>query len=219
MSGMDLVEKIEAWLKEPEDEAKMEVMFSKEESDILHTIRRFKFLRNKNCEEAERQKTDLDVNAVFRIKEKEREISLLLKEQLMKQMNILLSAGNIDGWLEIMAWFSLLKGELPLWNKFWEFHVMERVCDIFKQELMAFSEHGMVVSVLAFRNVQELTDTYFKSIFLCRRIEYGVEPIDEIFDYIREKRLSPAFIKSIVKNSQINDKGKVMGRIESRCWN
>ena len=66
--------------------------------------------------------------------------------------------------------------------------------------------------------MQELTDAYFKVIFLCRRLEYGVEPEEEIMEYIQKMKFSDVVIHSIISEAQIFNKEKVLKAIEERCW-
>ena len=65
--------------------------------------------------------------------------------------------------------------------------------------------------------MQELTDAYLKTIFLCRRIEYGIEPMDEIIEYAESKKLSMVFIHGIIDKAQIYNKEKVIKAIEDWC--
>ena len=55
-------------------------------------------------------------------------------------------------------------------------------------------------------------------IFLCRRIEYGVEPTGEIIEYIEKKQFSDLFIRGIIQAAQIFNEEKVIKEIEERCW-
>lgn len=196
----------------------LEHFFLPEEREVLRTICQLETL---DCLVTRKIEKDAERNSAveaFIRAEQEAEISFLLKEQFMHQMDILLSKGTVEAWLEIMIWYSLLEEKKMLVEDFWEFPVLRAVIDIFMRELGAFVEERVDrISVLSLHNMQELTDAYLKTIFLCRRIEYGVEPMDEIIGYMENKKLSMVFIHGIVDMAQIYNKEKVIKAIEEWC--
>ncbi len=196
----------------------LEHFFLPEEREVLRTICQLETL---DCLVTRKIEKDAERNSAveaFIRAEQEAEISFLLKEQFMHQMDILLSKGTVEAWLEIMIWYSLLEEKKMLVEDFWEFPALRAVIDIFMRELGAFVEERVDrISVLSLHNMQELTDAYLKTIFLCRRIEYGVEPMDEIIGYMENKKLSMVFIHGIVDTAQIYNKEKVIKAIEEWC--
>lgn len=196
----------------------LEHFFLPEEREVLRTICQLETL---DCLVTRKIEKDAERNSAveaFIRAEQEAEISFLLKEQFMHQMDILLSKGTVEAWLEIMIWYSLLEEKKMLVEDFWEFPALRAVIDIFMRELGAFVEERVDrISVLSLHNMQELTDAYLKTIFLCRRIEYGVEPMDEIIGYMENKKLSMVFIHGIVDMAQIYNKEKVIKAIEEWC--
>jgi len=96
--------------------------------------------------------------------------------------------------------------------------MLKLMLDIFVAELKEFYGNGSSISVLAFHSMSELSEVYFTTIFLLRRIEYEVEPVDEIIRHIEEYKLSPIYIMYIVQEAKINDKDKVIKTVENWCW-
>lgn len=212
---MDLNEKLQYWRQRPKDEGILEHLFLPEEKEILRTICRFEALDHLITQKIEADGEKNSAVEAFIRAEQEKEISFLLKGQFMRQMDILLSKGTVEAWLEIMIWYSLLEEKKILVEDFWEFPAMRAVIDIFMKELDAFiGKREGRISVLTFHNMQELTDAYLKTIFLCRRIEYGIEPMDEIIEYAESKKLSMVFIHGIIDKAQIYNKEKVIKAIE-----
>ena len=115
-----------------------------------------------------------------------------------------------------MVWYSLAKETRC--RSFREFFALRKMIDAFVKEINAPCEKERQISVLSLHNMEELTEVYFKTVFLCRRIEFGVEPVDEIIDYIKGKKFSYVFIQGIVQEAWIFDKKKVMKTIEELCW-
>ena len=215
---MDLNEKIQCWKQNPKDKGILKHFFLPEEREVLETIYQFETLDHLVTQKIEEDGEKNSLAEAFIRAEHEAEISILLKERFMCQMDILLAKGTIEAWLEIMIWYSLLEEKKMIVEDFWEFPALRAVIDIFIKELNAFienKENG--ISVLTFHNMKELTDTYLKIIFLCRRIEYGVDPVDEISGYIKNKKLSMVFVHGIVDTAQIYNKEKVIRAIEEWC--
>ncbi len=223
MSDIDqwnLNDKIQYWKKDPGDKDSMRVLFSSEEYDILDAVYQFEIFDRAVTERLEKAKLTGSISETFIRVEEEAEISVLLKERFMRQMDILLEKGTAEAWIEIMIWYSLLEEEKLIVEDFWEFPALRTMIDIFMKELNVFLEKGGAsrISILSLHNMQELTDAYFKVIFLCRRIEYGVEPVDEIIEYIEKKQFSDTFIRAIIQTAQIFNEEKVISIIEEWCW-
>ena len=64
-------------------------------------------------------------------------------------------------------------------------------------------------------NINHESKTYYKIVFLLRRIEYDVEPKDEILYFMAEKKLSLTVIETILHNSQIYNIKKIERALES----
>lgn len=216
-----LNDKIQYWKNRPDDEEMMEALFSKEERSILNTIRQFEEYDDLITQKLETDHKIGSIAEIFIRVEAETEISALLKEQFMCQIDVLLAKGMAEAWMEIMIWYSLLEEKKFIIEDYWEFPVLRTMIDIFIQELNAFLSEGQAntISILSLHNMQELTENYFRVIFLCRRIEYGVDSADEIMEYIGKKEFSPVFIRGIIQTAQIFNKEKVIRTIEEWCWN
>ena len=210
---MNLNDKICLWKEHPEDEEQLRGLFIAEEWDILNIIHKFEIFRNV-MEEEENIRCRQDNMTVFIQAEKEMEISFELKEKFLSRIGVLLATKTVEAWLEIIIWYSLLAEKKLIIEDFWEFPVLRIMIDIFVKELNAFLEKGNSISILSLNCMQKLTDVYFKTVFLCRRIEFGIEPVKEIGEYIKEKNFSFAFIESIVYEAQIFNKEKVMEAVK-----
>lgn len=212
---MKLNDRIHCWMRNTEDKEILQ-SFSEDERNMLSTICKYKMLDDVITQKTEGDGKQEDIpNILFKL-EKESEISLQLKEQFICKVNTLMSKGTIEAWMEIMAWYSLSKETRCRY--FWEFSILRKMIDIFVKEINSSWEEEGQLSVLSLHNMEELTDVYFKVVFLCRRIEFGVEPVSEIIDYIKRKKFSHAFIQGVVQEAWIFDKEKVMKTIEGLCW-
>jgi hypothetical protein len=189
-------------------------MFSIEEMNILNTVREFEQLRAVMLQEGEEA---AGIEATLQRVEREKAISFQLKGVLFERINILLEKESIEAWYEILTWYQWLNAK-QLLHRFWEFHMLKIFLDVFIAELKEFYNSQAPISVLLFHSMTELSEVYFKTVFLLRRIEYGIEPVDEIVDYIGKYRLSPIYIQHIVNESKINDKEKVIKTVESWCF-
>lgn len=216
----NLNDKIQYWKSNPEDRGRLRTLFSPEEYDILDTVRQFESFDCMVMEKLERENLIGSISETFIRVEEEAEISALLKSRVMHQMDILLGRGTAEAWIEIMIWYSLLEEKKLIVEDYWEFPALRAMIDIFMKELNAFLENGEThrISILSLHSMQELTDAYFKIIFLCRRIEYGVEPVEEIMEYIERERFSDIFIRGIIQAAQIFNEEKVIKTIEEWCW-
>lgn len=70
------------------------------------------------------------------------------------------------------------------------------------------------ISVMQFHDMEEMLETYYRTIFLCRRIEYGIGPENELINYICKKKLSYIYVMYILEKEQIDNKEKVKKKIE-----
>ena len=164
----NLLDKIEYYMENPEDEDMLKTIFSEEERDILRTMTEFDQLKNT---EPKKELKDINEKVEFFLftVDREKDISLRLKEQVMRQMNILLEKGQAEAWLEIMTWHKILKNK-GFTDSFWEFNVLEVMLEIFKEEMK--DVQSAAIPVLGLRNMDELTEIYFRMVFLIRRITY-----------------------------------------------
>lgn len=217
MNKCSLIDKIEYYLKHSKEDDVLKVMFSKEEWELLDTIRKFEDLRASRNEKDDLGEDKAGRNERFLNRlEAEKDISFQLKEKLFCQMNKLLEAGSPEAWMDILAWYQLVNGK-QLVHRFWEMHVLKTLLDIFTEELKTYCENGSPISVLRLHNLDELTEAYFKTIFYLRRIEYDIEPMNEIMNDIKKQRFSVTFISIILMETKIYDKEKVLEKIESWC--
>lgn len=212
----NLNDKIQYWKEQPDDKETLTSLFSPMEYDILETIGRFEILDKYVTSELAKECKEESVEGVFIKVEQEAEISLLLKKSFMRQMDFLLAKGSTEAWMEIIIWYSLLEEREFIIHDYWEFSVLNIMIYTFVKELNAFLDRGEVfrISILSLHDMEELIDTCFRVIFLCRRVEYGIEPMKEIVEFIKAKKLSDVFVSGIVEKAQIYNKDKVIKTIE-----
>lgn len=208
-----LLDRIEYYLEHPADERKASMMFSAEEQNILHTIREFEKLRYEmkweNKKPVSKEDNARFIDEIFRKKEKERDISFRLKKGFTDWIDILLKEGGIEAWIDILIWYRLLKEKNLIVDKFWEFPILGTMLKAFIEELRRFDDCGSAISILAVHSLEELTDIYFHLVFLLRRVEYQVEPKDEILDYLVKKRISLTIVDVVLEDARIFDEEKV----------
>ena len=72
---------------------------------------------------------------------------------------------------------------------------------------------------MTLRTMKELTDSYFTIVFFLRRIEYGVEPVNELRSYLLEDNLSLTVVEVILEDARKFDKRKVKSAIDSWAGN
>lgn len=101
---------------------------------------------------------------------------------------------------------------------FWEFYVLHAMIRIFVDEVNSVIAENGQISMLSLHSMQELTDSYFKTLFLLRRIEYEIEPMEEIKEYIDDRKLSRYFIEGIIRETRIFNADKVKKKMEELCW-
>lgn len=209
-----MIEKIEYCLEHSEDESEVQKMFQPTEWDVLLAMKEYKQclrqIEKKYPQEevGSRKKMEIQLEQM----DDEKEAILNLKEKMLFQLDILLEKGTLDAWCEILVWYRFMIQE-KLVTRFWEFYVLKIMLDIFVKEC----NKGTAVSVLQIRNMNELYDVYFKTLFLLRRIEYEIEPMGELADFLVERNLSSIYVQGVLKEAQIYDKDKVKRVIESWC--
>ena len=210
---MNLVDKLGYYMEHIANRDDWCNMFSVEEVKILDVVYEFNRLRATMTGENDTAGMEATLQRV----EQEKSISFQLKEAVFEQINKLLSKESIEAWYDIFAWYQWLTAN-QLSHRFWEFHMLKLMLDIFVAELKEFYSNGSFISVLTLHSMAELAEVYFTTIFLLRRIEYEVEPVDEIIRHIDEYKLSPIYIMYIVQEAKINDKDKVIKTVENWCW-
>lgn len=219
-----LIDRIEYFMGHPEDGDSLYAMFSVEERNILRTIRTFEQIRKGTKELGKGRKDsveDIDefTEIIFRKRERERNISFQLKEQMVEQINRLLKKGEAEAWLDILAWYQLLKGKNVIIDKFWEFPVLATMLKAFQKELELYYSEGSPISVLILHTMDELTDSYFAIVFMLRRIEYDVESMNELRYALLKETLSLTVVKTVLEEANIFDKGKVQRAIDGWIGN
>ena len=213
-----LIKRLSAYIENTENEEYFQSMFSLEEQNILQTVAEFEKMRwkhNEKLKEISSMTKSRKIDTIFQIKEQERVVSFKLREQLIEQMNSLLRQRSINAWMDILTWYHLLKHKKLAVDKFWEFFVLEIMLKAFYEELKLMDMGRGHVSVLLLCSMEELTETYYKIVFLLRRIEYDVEPNDEILYFMAEKKISLTVIETILHNSQIYNIKKIERALES----
>lgn len=195
-----LVDKIEYYIEYPEDENRLKDIFTVEERDILDIMDKFVQLKL-----TAPQKKARDVNEEVEIflegVDREKEISLCLKQKIIRQLDILLGKGSTEAWMEIITWYQILKHKGIIVDSYWEFPILADMIKIFKEETQSMDNNE--ISVLSLHSMKELTEVYFRMVFMVRRMAYGVEVNDEIVDYKAGKKLFPVFIKVLAEDNDI----------------
>ncbi len=216
----NLNDKMQYWKEHPDDEGMLGVLFSQTECRILDTFRQFETFDELITQKLKRAHLDGSVAETFIRVEEEAELSFRLKGYFIEQMDFLLAKGTPEAWMDIMIWYSLLEERKFIIQDYWEFPALRKMIDVFMKELNAFLARGKTfhISILSLHSMEELMDAYFRVIFLCRRVEYGIEPMKEIVEYIKKKKFSDVFISGIIEKAQIYNEGKVIKMIEEQCW-
>lgn len=195
-----LIDRIKYYMDHPEDKDTLKNIFTAEELDILYTISEFERMEAQIPQKKGKDAAE-EVEIFLTGVDREKEISFRLKEKVMCQLDILLGKGSTEAWIEMMTWYRLLKNKKLIIESFWEFPVLENMLKIFSEETKSM-KNGEIF-VLALRNMKELTEMYFRMVFMLRRMAYGAEVTDEIVDYITGKELFPVFIKVMAEDSSI----------------
>ena len=213
MDNMRLVDKLNYYVEHSTHSQLISPLFSEKEWLILNTVHDFENLRITMAQDTS---TKSGIESTLQRMEKEKEISFQLKQQFINQIDCLLAQESIEAWLDILTWYQWLDAK-QLLHRFWEFHILKIVLDIFISELKAFSNNESTVSVLTLHSMEEIANTYFSILFLLRRIEYDIEPVDAITDSVKKFCLSPIFIHHIIKKAKIYNKEKV-SKVITNWW-
>lgn len=195
-----LINRIEYYVKNLEDESVWKHLFSSEERAVLEAIRELEQLRAAAPQKKPKDENE-EVELFLAGVDRDKEASLRLKERVLHQVDILLEKGEPAAWLEIMTWYQVLKKKGLLVNVYWEFPVLRDMIKIFKEEMKNVSSNE--IYVLALHNMKELTEIYFRMIFMVRRMAYGVNVTDEILDYLTGKQMFPVFLKVLGEDNHI----------------
>lgn len=212
----NLIDKIEYCLQHPEDETKLKQIFQETEWSVLSAMKEYKLCLRQIERKSEQEKSDKKHSMEKQLEQmdEEKETILRLKEKMLIQLDILLKAGTVESWCEILVWYRFVIQE-KLAARFWEFYILRIMLDIFIEEC----NKGKDISVLQLHSMKEINEIYFKTVFSLRRIEYEIESMDELDDFVREYNLSHLFLNKVLKEAQIYDKNKVKQIIENRWEN
>lgn len=203
----NLIEKIEYCLQYPEEEEKLREMFLPTEWDVLSSMKKYK----QRVRQIEKEGLGEERTAEYQLErmDAEKEAILDLKEKMLKHLDILLATETAEAWCEMLVWYRFVIQE-KLAARFWEFYVLKTVLDIFLEECRKETE----ISVLSLHSMKEMSEVYFRTVFLLRRLEYEVEPMDEWAEYAKGRKLSDTFLQRVLKEAQIYDKNKVKRMME-----
>lgn len=214
MGMRNLMEKIEYCLEHPMEENVLKEMFSDTEWNILSAMRSYKQRQSEmnavfsQEKYASLSKMELDLEKM----DYEKEAILHLKKSVIIQLDILLAAGTIEAWCEMLIWYKfIIQEKLP--QRFFEFYVLKIVLDVFVQECNC--REFNFLSAMQMHSMKEVQNAFFRTVFMLRRIEYDIEPLEEVCDYIRNRGFSDIYLLQVLKEGQINNKDKVRKAIES----
>lgn len=196
----NLIDKIKYYVENPEEESTLKCIFSQEERDILDAARELEQLKMTAPEEKPQNESE-EVEIFLAGVDREKEANLRLKQRFMRQMDILLGRGEPTAWLEIMTWYQVMKKKGLMVNVYWEFPILKNMIKIFKEEMQNVSNKE--IYVLAIHNMKELTEIYFRMVFMVRRMAYGLNVTDEILDYLTGRQLFPVFLKVLGEDNHI----------------
>ncbi|MBR6770479.1 MAG: hypothetical protein IKM28_04450 [Lachnospiraceae bacterium] len=215
-SKKKLAERIEDYMKYTEKDEVRE-MFSQEEWEILSALQEGEQLRavhsiGETVGEDGQRKEDKTIQVLERL-DAEKEVSFRLKEATMTWINQLMQQGTVDSWIQIFTWYQLLDRKQWL-HRFWEFHLLKIVLDIFMEELKAANGQIGTVSVLSIHSIEELFQRYFELVFLLRRLEYDLEEDNECMDEIKKCGFSLIFISMVLETGRIDNKEKVIRKLQ-----
>lgn len=220
LEGKTLEEKIKFYLQYQGDIEGFHSVFSDTEWNVLCALQRYEELRIQLNMIVNSAPTGLNQEEAMILElemmDCERDSILMLKRQMSIQLDILLQQERINAWCEILVWYQYVI-QKDLAHRFWEFYVLKIILNIFVIEHKEKGQTGKPPSVMQLHGMKELQDVYFKTVFLLRRLEYEVEPMDELREYIKERGFTSTFVNYILENAQINNKEKVRKAIESWC--
>ena len=201
------------------------LIFKEGELDVYHTIDEL-FALHKNDKEPkitlkklssikEADELMKQTDCFFNKMESEKELSILLKEQLLAYVDGLLQKTDWNAWREMVLWTRRHECRDLLYC-FWEFYLLKKSVAIYSEETIQYYENGDIPSIIQMGSFQELSETYFKLLFLLRRLVYDIAPEEEkdIIDYIMDRKVSVVFIKHVIEHNQIENKEKVYKRLE-----
>ncbi len=195
-----LIDKIGYYVENPEDENTLKNIFSQEERSLLDAVRELELVKAAAPEEKP-ENVNEEVEMFLAGVDRDKEASLRLKERVLHQMDILLGRGEPAAWLEIMTWYQVLQRKGLLVNVYWEFPILKNMIKIFKEEMQDVSNKE--IYVLAIHNMKELTEIYFRMVFMIRRMAYGVNAADDILDYLTGRQIFPVFLKVLGEDNHI----------------
>lgn len=212
---ISLLDKIEYFIDHPEDEEYFLSMFTAEERGILYVIQDFEqkryIMRIGEINNSDRSRV---MEEVFRSMEQEREISFLLKKRMDAHIDFLLKQEKIDAWMEILMWYRFLDGKGIIVNRFWEYPILGTMLNAFMEEIKLYYGKGNFMSILKIHSMEELLDTYFRIVFWLRRIEYDVEPVNEVLCELTEREISFTVVKAVLNDARISHREEVQKIIE-----
>ena len=205
---MTLLEKIE-YVESVAQKDVCRELFEASEWQILSAVWEYKAF----SEQFKDMEQGNDVDKYLYKMDCEKQYLLNIKVAMEAQIDKILSEQNVDRWFDLLVWHKMV---LPsaLKKRFWEFYVLEIVLIIFIAECKQCEKNGMPISVIKFQSMQDLLDCYFKTIFLLRRVEYEIEPVNEIIDHVKGRGLSSIYVKKILEAAQIYEKAKVIKKLE-----
>lgn len=215
--GKSLEERIRYYMQSQDEKETFYSVFSDTEWNVLCALRQYEYISSQlqivmdsapeNLTTGEKMVLQLE-----RI-DCEKDSILALKRNMTIQLDLLLQQGGVDAWCEILVWYQYVI-QKNLANQFWDFYVLKMMLDIFVIECKASSQTGEMPSVMQIHEMQEMMSVYFKLVFLLRRIEFDVEPIEELKEYKKQQGFSDRFIDYILQNAQIHNKEKVQKVME-----
>ena len=195
--------------------------FQEEEWEIYESIQELADLKNKRKENkikaleelvniSESEELCLETDKFFAQMELEKNPSLRLKEEMTAYINKLLKKESQDAWQELLVWNK--RSEVrELKSYFWEFFVLWRMLLVYMREVEKYQLTGCPVTVINLQSMEEMTYRYLKSIFLIRRLDYGItaDAEGELMDYIAENKLSRIYLENIIEKTQVENKDKI----------
>jgi hypothetical protein len=197
---VDLIERIEYYIGHSEEEIRFKNLFSEEERELLYAM---SALEQVKVAMPEKKAKDVNEEVEFFLErvDIEKEISLCLKQKVMNQFDLLLKKGSAKAWMEIMTWYNVLKKKGLIVNSYWEFQVLEEMLKIFKEEVQNIGSRE--IFVFEIHSMKELTEIYFRMVFMVRRMAYGLEVTDEVLGGYIGRELFPVFIKVLAEDNNI----------------
>ena len=220
LCGKPLAERMQYYMQEQGDRGIFESVFSESEWNVLCALQKYEYIRDHLQLVLDAAPAGLTAGEKMVLQlEKidcEKASIMELRGYMITQLDVLLKQQSVEAWCDMLVWYQYVI-QKDLARSFWEFYVFKMMLDIFVAECKACSENGKMPSVIQLHGTKEVLDVYYKTVFLLRRMEYGVEPVDELKEYMGQKGLSPILVHYILKNAQIQNKQKVRNIIEDWC--